>query len=390
FGGASKSLMQFLILANRTGRRPVLPGVAERGITDRTIYRSADRSNVEDLDQFLDLGSLTLDPGLPARGFREHIKEKGKILDAVVFIVLNPFQRPRFSHLNRKSVVQECMGMWIRCRRKPLHCGEYFMWISDMRGLDSWELAPGGKVWCVHNNFLRWNQTLGDWFDAFFQDAPNVAIINWVGAVSPPCRSSNRVCSAQEDSQGEAGSIEFYMQRLRLSNSISQLADRFLASHPELNASSAGTGYNSVHLRAEMVLNYRYLSPKCNDSGVYTWFADLKRNISTWNGTWFRARDLKPGGSRTLARYDPEIYQRLVKLELDLWRDAPATFVENDCRSLRGVKCFLLDVALLSRGQQLVLWGSSGGVDLLCRIERKRLGMPRKTTFRSMLTPEGC
>ena len=73
--------------------------------------------------------------------------------------------------------------MWIRCRRKPLHCGEYFMWISDMRGLDSWELAPGGKVWCVHNNFLRWNQTLGDWFDAFFQDAPNVAIINWVGAV---------------------------------------------------------------------------------------------------------------------------------------------------------------------------------------------------------------
>ncbi|CAK9044353.1 unnamed protein product, partial [Durusdinium trenchii] len=124
--------------------------------------------------------------------------------------------------------------------------------------------------------------------------------------------------------------------------------------------------------------------------GVYTWFADLKRNISTWNGTWFRARDLKPGGSRTLARYDPEIYQRLVKLELDLWRDAPATFVENDCRSLRGVKCFLLDVALLSRGQQLVLWGSSGGVDLLCRIERKRLGMPRKTTFRSMLTPEGC
>ena len=50
--------MQFLILANRTGRRPVLPGIAERGITDRTIYRSADRSNVEDLDQFLDLGNL--------------------------------------------------------------------------------------------------------------------------------------------------------------------------------------------------------------------------------------------------------------------------------------------------------------------------------------------
>ena len=45
------------------------------------------------------------------------------------------------------------------------------------------------------------------------------------------------------------------------------------------------------------------------------------------NGTWFRARDLKPGGSRTLARYDPEIYQRLEKLEFDLWRDAPATFV---------------------------------------------------------------
>lgn len=103
FGGASKSLMQFLILANRTGRRPVLPGVAERGITDRTIYRSADRSNVEDLDQFLDLGSLTLDPGLPARGFREHIKEKGKILDAVVFIVLNPFSEATFQPLESKE-----------------------------------------------------------------------------------------------------------------------------------------------------------------------------------------------------------------------------------------------------------------------------------------------
>ena len=40
----------------------MLPGVAERGITDRTIYRSADRSNVEDLDQFLDLGNLEANP----------------------------------------------------------------------------------------------------------------------------------------------------------------------------------------------------------------------------------------------------------------------------------------------------------------------------------------
>lgn len=109
------------------------------------------------------------------------------------------------------------------------------------------------------------------------------------------------------------------------------LPQDFLVRHPEL-----GWTYNAVQLRAEMVLNYRYLSPTCNDTGVYQWFQTLRSQISTWNGTWFRAKDLKKGGSRTLKRYDNESMQRLVELERDLWRDSPVTFIENECEGATG------------------------------------------------------
>lgn len=57
---------------------------------------------------------------------------------------------------------------------------------------------------------------------------------------------------------------------------------------------------------------------------------------------------------------------------------------------LPDVMCLLVDVALLSRAERLYLWGSSGGVDLWCRIERERLNLPSRHVFRSMLAPQGC
>ncbi|CAK9045979.1 unnamed protein product [Durusdinium trenchii] len=211
------------------------------------------------------------------------------------------------------------------------------------------------------------------------------ALRNWVGVTQAPCNSPNRICSSKLDTHGTMSALEHHLKRWRLSSNVQNLAEDFLVRHPEL-----GWTYNAVQLRAEMVLNYRYLSPTCNDTGVYQWFQTLRSQISTWNGTWFRAKDLKKGGSRTLKRYDNESMQRLVELERDLWRDSPVTFIENECEGLPDVMCLLVDVALLSRAERLYLWGSSGGVDLWCRIERERLNLPSRHVFRSMLAPQGC
>lgn len=55
FGGASKSLMQFLNLAQRLERRPVLPGILAKHPYDNTVYRSANTKSVQDLEEFLEL-----------------------------------------------------------------------------------------------------------------------------------------------------------------------------------------------------------------------------------------------------------------------------------------------------------------------------------------------
>lgn len=91
--------------------------------------------------------------------------------------------------------------------------------------------------------------------------------------------------------------------------------------------------YNAVQMRAEMVLHHRYLSASCNDSGVYTWFSSLKELFSN-KETWFRARDLKKGGSSTLQWFDNQSRNTLMRLEAEVWQSSPATFLDYDCTSL--------------------------------------------------------
>ena len=391
-GGASKSLVQFLLLANRTGRRAILPGIAVSDVQDRTVYRSFNRSSVKDIDYFLDPSALSaLDTvGMPPMGFRQHLEVAGSSLDAVLIFVTDPRQRPLFKQLIRKktgSMAVNCSWLWDECQREPVTCGQWFMSSKlDLRGIELWDLSPGAPVLCIHNNLSYWNESLGDWLHRNFSSVQNVAILSWLGIFPVPCKNLNRVCSSFLDANGYGTTIEQNVRRcLSLSSSVHHLADNFLASHPELTSN-----YNSVQMRAEMVLASRHLSPECNDKGVEKWFSELKSTMSTWNGTWFRARDVKLGGSATLARYDAQSLETLKVLEADLWKASPVSFVDNDCSSLSGVMCLLLDVALLSRGKQLFLWGGSGGVDMLTRIERRHLGKREKTTFRSIPSRLGC
>ena len=47
--------MQFLNLAQRLERRPVLPGILAKHPYDNTVYRSANTKSVQDLEEFLEL-----------------------------------------------------------------------------------------------------------------------------------------------------------------------------------------------------------------------------------------------------------------------------------------------------------------------------------------------
>ena len=116
-----------MFLAQRLGRRPVLPGIADGNVTDSTVYRSFNSSNVKDLDYFLDFSKVSDPDWLPPIGFREHLVETGPILDAVLIFVLNPIKRPKFLKIIEESIVMNCSWIWNMCQRKPTECGGEFM-----------------------------------------------------------------------------------------------------------------------------------------------------------------------------------------------------------------------------------------------------------------------
>ncbi|CAK9118011.1 unnamed protein product [Durusdinium trenchii] len=400
-GGATKSLVQFLFLAQRLGRRPVLPGIADGNVTDSTVYRSFNSSNVKDLDYFLDFSKVSDPDWLPPIGFREHLVETGPILDAVLIFVLNPIKRPKFLKIIEESIVMNCSWIWNMCQRKPTECGGEFMWHIDLRGIGTWQLAENAPVLCVHHNFSYWNYSLSDWLQTSnVTSFRNIAVLNWLGVTSWPCAKILRICSSVLDTRGEEGerpeeqvlNLTRFLNRLRLASEMERMADHFLISHPALQNYS----YSAVQMRSERILYEGLLSAKCNDSGVFQWFSELSNTTSSWSSAWFRARDMKLGGSTTLRRevalqlYDNQSVETLQKLERAVWQKSPAQFLDHDCERSGPVTCFLVDVALLSHADRLFLWGNSVGVPMFCRIQRKHLGKSEDSMVQSRVMPRGC
>ena len=357
-GGASRSLMQFLLLAKHTNRQAVLPGIAEWDVLDRTIYRAFERESVKDLEKFLEVSAVSdREPQWPHVGFREHLAEVGPALDAVLIFVMNPKARPHFRPLVNQSsgaVMVNCSWLWEDCQSNKGHgCGHWFMTsIQDFRGIETWTLSPNAPVWCVHHNMNYWNETLSVWLQRTLHWANYVAILNWVGVVPWPCSNPNRICSSLLDSHGNATDIEYYvLDNMSLSPTVLGLADAFLARHPTLKQP-----YNAVQMRAEMLLARRYLSPICGDHGASKWFETLRSTMSSWSGVWFRARDLKAGGSATLVKYDAKCMEDLVKMEGEFWESDRATWKPLWLRSYTIF--YHLILALLWLFQVFSFWGS--------------------------------
>ncbi|CAK9066246.1 unnamed protein product, partial [Durusdinium trenchii] len=344
FGGASSSLLQLLLLAQRSSRRAVLPGVDARS-NDGSVLKSFDHRHVEDLDHFLDLSALAPKTGTgngtrsrPPISFRSHLATFGARLDAVMIFV-NPPERRKgpFSNLTKQltqklnegqRLVVNCSWIWTACLRHPTTCSKIFMvGRYDFRGLETWSLAPHAPVLCFGHDFVQKNSSVGAWLEKNLQEKALVAILNWVGVRPTPSCEPLRLCSTISDARGTKPSLESHIrENLKLSSTVHRYAAQFLAEH-QLQS------YNAVQMRAEMVLHHRYLSASCNDSGVYTWFSSLKELFSN-KETWFRARDLKKGGSSTLQWFDNQSRNTLMRLEAEVWQSSPATFLDYDCTSL--------------------------------------------------------
>eukprot|EP00913_Durusdinium_trenchii_P009705 g9118.t1 len=204
-----------------------------------------------------------------------------------------------------------------------------------------------GQQSLVRSHGFQKNSSVGAWLEKNLQEKALVAILNWVGVRPTPSCEPLRLCSTISDARGTKPSLESHIrENLKLSSTVHRYAAQFLAEH-QLQS------YNAVQMRAEMVLHHRYLSASCNDSGVYTWFSSLKELFSN-KETWFRARDLKKGGSSTLQWFDNQSRNTLMRLEAEVWQSSPATFLDYDCTSLSPVMCLLVDVALLSGAERLV------------------------------------
>lgn len=143
--------------------------------------------------------------------------------------------------------------------------------------------------------------------------------------------------------------------------------------------------YDAVHMRSEMLFyRNRNVEPGCLEHAAQEFMLRLKDSVKQWEGAWFLARDLAPGGSQTVREYVPESF---FALEASVWANqSPAKFVElDDCHS-DALFCALLTRMLLARARRMVVIGG-GGFTYLTELLRIQLGKEQNTVSRIEFTP---
>mmetsp|Transcript_13160 Transcript_13160/g.19697 ORF Transcript_13160/g.19697 Transcript_13160/m.19697 type:complete len:673 (+) Transcript_13160:264-2282(+) len=353
FAGATTSLVQFANIAARTGRRAVLPGISTTKLADHTIYRAFNLSNIAPISDYISIEKIKNCTGVTVDTFQHHLVKRGNILD-VVLIFINRAKAKRWFRPNKLGFMI-CPHIWEGCASGEEQCGDNFFWRFDFFGLrQTWRLSPSTMILCIDIK-LRIKS-----FSKLLKRLPNnVAVLNWVGI---DCTNRARICSTDLNPK-----ITQTLQRecVAFSPAMHAQANTF-------QAKSLGPVYNSLHIRSEKAL---YL--KCSVSQIRSFFQNLNSQAMTWNGTWFRAFDTRPGGTATFDKYknnDLNATQELGKSLDSLWaQTATVHFVDRYCNDIDPVACAIVDLLLLAGAQRFVSVLPSG-MNVFVNNERNERG----------------
>lgn len=363
-GGATHSMFQLGSIAMNANRTLVLPGISKDGLPDHTVYRSVDRPSIADYNDYFVPVKMNspdcLGESFRCTPFRQHMKTHREV-DAILIMVTRNEHRPLMKLSD--AYVIDCQHVYEKCLKNATLCGPDFMWPiyvgeQDDLWLNDWPLKEGGHVFCVDSRLRDHETSLQSVLlqHPVLSLAENVAILNWTGE---KCYAPGLYCGNNE--QKEA----YLLTCVAFSSSMHKIADEFIAAHESLRA-----GYNALQLRAEMLL-FRNIPV----DAVVRNFNDL-----SWfnkSASWFRASDLKGGGSQT-AEHNKDRgigMTRLIAMVDNMWAAMGVQFIDLECSSYDHIiTCTILDIILLARAHQLHTMNAGGGFAGLILGERKNLG----------------